>query len=677
MKFRKLLVAVVAVFVLLLGGLLVWLMQLDVKDIAALIERQATQTTGRALHIGGPISLQWSLIPTVAIEDVRLQNAVWGSQPDMLSVKRAEVQLALMPLFSGDIRIRKIVLDTPQVLLEVNAKGEQNWVFNSSSAPDTKSSHKLSINIAELRMTHGIVDYRPAAPARAIRLQIDALALQTAKADTAQLDGKFVFNEMPLTLSGTLPSIARLAEGVSSAPVDIKLDSLGVVVTVAGSVAVNQPALEGTELKFGVRADDPAASARLLKIELPHLPRTELAGRLLLGKTGLQLADVQVTSGKSSMRADLRMPLGASRLAVDVKLDAALIDLAELLGPAPKESAGGSAKVAAGKNERIFSDAPLPLEGLGVADAKGDIKLVKLVLRDGRTVRDVAAHFSLDKGHLLLDPLTLSVDGKTLGIRVQADANGGKSLGLNASVNATAVPLASLAALAGVSASPQAAPTDLAIKIAARGASVRQLMAGMDGDVRVVVGPGRWKGSAFDLGPALTTVLDVISPSGNSGEFTELKCAVLRFPVSHGVARLDTGIGVETSRIKLSANGTVNLGDETLNLGVHPKAVTGSNISVGKFAQLVRVSGTLTAPATSLDAVSAATTALEVGLALSKNGKGLSKGLLADTAPDNPCQVALGQAPVKAGAPQKNQAASDTVKNVGDTLEAVRGLFGK
>ena len=671
MKIRKVLISAAAVVLAAVVALVLWLMHLDPKDIVALIERQAQLATGRALHIDGPVSLQWSLIPTVAVEGVRLQNAAWGSRPDMLSVKRAEVQLALVPLFSGEVKIRKIALDTPQVLLEVNGKGEQNWVFDSSKK-DEAAQRKLSIDIAELRIDHGSVDYRPAAPTKPTVLRIDSLALKSSDADKASIDSKFVLDEMPTVLKGDIPSIASVVDGASSLPLDIQLESVGVVFKLSGKVTMGQGSLDGTDLKFSVLADDPAASARQLKIDLPHLPKAEMTGQARIAKSVLELSAVQIDSGRSKLRAELQMPLGKARVAVDAKIDAVVIDLVELLGPPP------SAKnVIPSKDGRMFSDEPLPIAGLDAADARGDIKLARLVMRDGKTFTDASAHFKLDRGHLTLDPLRMVIDGQPLRMQIQADASSGKSLGVVASIDGKAIPLAGLAGLAGVSATPQGAPTDLALKLNAHGGSVRQLMATLDGDVRVVVGPGHWKGSAFELNPAVTAVLDVVLPSGGSGAVTELQCAVLRFPLHQGVAKVDNGIGVETSRIKLSANGTVDLRNETLDLGFHPKAVTGSNLSIGNLAQLVRVGGTLVAPKSGVDAAGVASTALDVGLSIATTGKFSGKRLLADNSPDNPCEVALGKPAMKSGAPQKSEAAPSTEKTVIDTLDAVRGLFGK
>jgi len=41
----------------------------------------------------------------------------------------SEVQIALLPLLTGDVVVRRVLLEEADVLLEVNAKGEKNWVF--------------------------------------------------------------------------------------------------------------------------------------------------------------------------------------------------------------------------------------------------------------------------------------------------------------------------------------------------------------------------------------------------------------------------------------------------------------------------------------------------------------------------------------------------------------------
>lgn len=49
--------------------------------------------TGRELTLGGDISLKIGFTPALVVKDVSLQNASWGSQPELAKIKRFEISL--------------------------------------------------------------------------------------------------------------------------------------------------------------------------------------------------------------------------------------------------------------------------------------------------------------------------------------------------------------------------------------------------------------------------------------------------------------------------------------------------------------------------------------------------------------------------------------------------------
>ncbi|TDG17150.1 AsmA family protein, partial [Paracraurococcus ruber] len=99
------------------------------------IQALVKERTGRDLALNGPIGLKLSLIPTVTVEDVALSNMPGGSQPQMLTLRRAEVQLALLPLLSRRVEVARLRLVGPDLLLETDAEGRPNWVLAPPAAP--------------------------------------------------------------------------------------------------------------------------------------------------------------------------------------------------------------------------------------------------------------------------------------------------------------------------------------------------------------------------------------------------------------------------------------------------------------------------------------------------------------------------------------------------------------
>ncbi len=93
----------------------------DFNQYRPLIADQVRQATGRNLEIKGRLGLALSLVPVVEISDVRFANAPWGSRPHMITLKRLEVRVRLLPLLSGAIEVERLILIEPDILLETDA----------------------------------------------------------------------------------------------------------------------------------------------------------------------------------------------------------------------------------------------------------------------------------------------------------------------------------------------------------------------------------------------------------------------------------------------------------------------------------------------------------------------------------------------------------------------------
>ena len=92
--------------------------------------------------MAGDIRLDIGFRPALVVEDVSFQNADWGSRPEMVMVKRFEVRVALIPLIGGDIRIKRLILVEPDILIETNAAGESNLKFEKRPGAEEPKEEK-------------------------------------------------------------------------------------------------------------------------------------------------------------------------------------------------------------------------------------------------------------------------------------------------------------------------------------------------------------------------------------------------------------------------------------------------------------------------------------------------------------------------------------------------------
>ena len=102
MRWKRLLVIAALVIVALIVTGYAILISYDFNKLKPQIARAVKEATGRELKIGGDIKVKLGLSPAVLVEDIRFQNASWGSRPDLAKVKRMEMQIELFPLIRGD-----------------------------------------------------------------------------------------------------------------------------------------------------------------------------------------------------------------------------------------------------------------------------------------------------------------------------------------------------------------------------------------------------------------------------------------------------------------------------------------------------------------------------------------------------------------------------------------------
>jgi AsmA protein len=123
------LIAIAGVVVAIAGGGAILFARFDPNSFKPRIVAAVRQATGRDLALNGTIGLTLSLRPTIEAHDVTFANPPGFSRPQMATLVRLDVQLALLPLLSKQIEIARLVLVHPDILLETDAQGRPNWQF--------------------------------------------------------------------------------------------------------------------------------------------------------------------------------------------------------------------------------------------------------------------------------------------------------------------------------------------------------------------------------------------------------------------------------------------------------------------------------------------------------------------------------------------------------------------
>ena len=197
----------------------------------------------------------------------------------------------------------------------------------------------------------------------------------------------------------------------------------------------------------------------------------------------------------------------------------------------------------------------------------------------------------LQDGKLRIDPASLQGPGGAIQARLNVDSSANPpSVALWAAAPGLAAGnlLATFGAPAGTSGT-----IDLNLDLHATGNTPQALAATLDGYAGLAVVDGeienRW------LAALLAETLRAANLPLDPGGVSQVRCGALRADAARGEVRL-TALSLDTSKLKLDGDGSLNLGNETIDLHLHPQLRLGTLLSVP-----VRVSGAMRAPKVALD----------------------------------------------------------------------------
>ncbi len=649
----------------------------DINQYKGQVIQLVEDATGRQLQIDGDMGFALSLVPTVVVEDVKFSNASWGSKPEMVSLKKFEIEVALLPLITGDIQVNRIILIDPDILLETNKKGTGNWVFASKDKnkqeKTTESETQVpNVVVNEVHIKNATVNYIDGVTGQTTKLVIDQITAESDSVnDPLSLIMKVAYNDIPVSVSGHLGSLKQLTEN-DEYPVDLTIEVSDATLALNGKI--NKPRdVKGINVAVQFDVKTLADLSRLAGSELPDFGPISLSGTLIDGVGSYAIKSLALNAGKSDLSGELTANIASKRPSISAKLNSNLIDLAEFVGD---EDASQQAE----KKDRVFSSDPLPLDALRAVNANVSIN-AKQIKTTSMVLADTDVSVLLKDGNLTIKPLSSLMAGGKLAGSV-ALTTSGKSGTLTTNITIAGLEPNQLTDLNG---KLTGAKTDATINISGSGESVSQIMASSNGKFLVKVGNGVITDSITGaLGAdVLTKLVSMLNPFATSNDETQLQCAVVNFDIKNGIATTDKGIAISTNQMNIIGSGTVNLKTEGLDIGIKPEAKEGVGINAGKLASVVRVGGTLAQPKPTADMVGAVSTGLSVGTAVATGGLSLLAEGLFDraTADADPCTTALGQKPAAtqtAKEPEKSTStkAIDSVKDAGGALsDTLKGFF--
>lgn len=446
----------------------------------------------------------------------------------------------------------------------------------------------------------------------------------------------------------------------------------------------------------------------VMKARLDHLEieddggkglRLDVAGAVdrLVYKVAARITEMGETTTLDAIKATVAGTDVAGRVSVKLAapvsvtadLSSPLIDI-DALAPKSKEATPREAAkdkdagVAAKADRRVFPDEPLPIDGLKAVNADVRFKAAA-VIASGLTATDVHADIALKGGKLSVKPAGAKFAGGDIAMTLLLDA-GGKIPTLSLDLKGDNIDYGGLL--------KQLALTDMvsgslsvALDADGKGMSVRTLMAGLDGGLKVTGKGGRLDlGALSVLSAGVGGLTDALKGKADKAAVSEdaqaLRCIYLDFPIKKGISQAKAAV-VETGGFAMIGEGGANLRDETLALRFQPRA---KQSSLATLVQPVTVGGTFANPSFGVEAEKALTGAAVGAAAAAVATGGLSvivggligAGAAQGTDETDYCALAFAGKPLKPIEPPSSAPAKETGGGVVNGIGgALKGLFGK
>ncbi len=434
---KKILWGAVALGVILVGAVLVGPGLIDWNSYKGEISRQVKALSGRDLTIAGDIRISVLPAPALVASNVTLSNIDGASSKNMVSLKSAEVRIALSPLLRGQIKVETVKLIDSVVNLEVLADGRKNWNFevptSSESSPDTSNSSKIdsdqegvlgsqspSVVLDNFTIENATLNFRDQISNGSERIsnlhaEIAAASLQ----GPFQVRGGLQARGIPFFFD------VNIGELIQGRTLNLNINA-GIAPDLA-NVTVNGTVLglsEDPRFKGNVKGDGQNLRAVLKSFGVEGLPpllaqKYSIAGVLSGSEKGGDITGLSVSLAKSKIGGDIAVDLGdktefsvrlnASQFDIDKWLDvqAAAPEIKKTIKPARSDVVDTiAAKSAAKSNGPV--DAPFQIP----PNVRGAIIVsVDAVKYKGGLIRDLLLNADVSEGELTLSQLSAGFPG--------------------------------------------------------------------------------------------------------------------------------------------------------------------------------------------------------------------------------------------------------------------------
>lgn len=515
---RKLLIGLVAVVVLLIGGLFALPLLIPSETVKAELIAQIEAATGRDVRIDGPVSI--SVLPSASLSAEGIGLGETGDT-EALSLDSVSFGLDLFPLIGGRVEINGITIERPRIVFAVDENGGTNWTGDVEPAPaptdDPDSIEALieqnqpapsdpaapaadaldalrNLTVSRIAVVDGTLVYRDLA--NGTDQVVEALNLEISMPDmigAGTIEGTFTLNGQEQTIALTVGD--RPAENLlERIPVDFRLSSPGGSLAAKGTALGEEALFAGTVATEGSSLRD---FARPFGVDLPDAPGFadfSLSGPFVVDDTSVLVESFEGEIGGTTISGGTRLVYDRVRPGIGLKLAAGRIDAALFTAP---DAAGGEAgrdgnddSVVAGGGGNgggADGDQVIDFAALGSFDANVDFTASEVALGEAG-LANLGVDLQIVGGLLTATIRSVEINGAPGTANLTVDGRETVPV-ISGAARMNGLDVAGLMALVGMSA-PVSGTGGLDVSFRTSGASLAALTSGIEANGIVTLADG-------------------------------------------------------------------------------------------------------------------------------------------------------------------------------------------
>ena len=359
-----------------------------------LIKRQLASrvqaSTGFELQINGPLELPYSLLPTVVLEDIVLNNPGFDGEKNLLEAEELRIRFAALPLIRGEILVYESSMSSVDLNLEVSKDGRSNWI---SGETEGTTGLPAQIAVHEVDLDNIRLSYRNLQTGVAFDARIDELNVQAPVFnDQIQMELLADLSGTPIKISGTLGSTEDIVSG-SAFPVDLDIDIHDVDIEVNGQIdRIENGEINGFLLRLAAEGDDLREMERLFGATVPETKSFSAATVLSILDGALSASNIFVDIAWLGSELELAGDIANIRDLVGIDIAARvsgddLPDISSLIDFAPLPTTN---------SYNLSGTAQGDWPAIGISEAQVSLRRNEITLEASGRLSDVANLAGLD-----------------------------------------------------------------------------------------------------------------------------------------------------------------------------------------------------------------------------------------------------------------------------------------